>query len=144
MLRTYSSTFFASTSSGTLPPRTRVSLNAFRSNFAPSAVVAFSRWLVPDPAVLDAFYKGNSSFFVRTHLIGWAAPVVAWTGFILALLGAMFCLNVMLRKPWVEHERLTFPLVYLPLELTRTETSRSLLRFAAFSRFVRALRLSAR
>ena len=33
--RMYSSTFFASTSSGTLPPSTTVSLNAFRSNFAP-------------------------------------------------------------------------------------------------------------
>ena len=33
-MRTYSSTFLASTSSGTLPPSTTVSLNAFRSNFA--------------------------------------------------------------------------------------------------------------
>ncbi len=32
--RIYSSTFLASTSSGTLPPSTTVSLNAFRSNFA--------------------------------------------------------------------------------------------------------------
>ena len=41
--RTYSSTFLASTSSGTLPPSTTVSLNAFTSNFAPSAVIALSR-----------------------------------------------------------------------------------------------------
>ena len=39
----YSSTFFASTSSGTLPPSTTVSLNALRSNFAPSAAFARSR-----------------------------------------------------------------------------------------------------
>ncbi len=39
----YSSTFFPSTSSGTLPPITTVSSNAFRSNFAPSAAFAFSR-----------------------------------------------------------------------------------------------------
>jgi hypothetical protein len=41
LARVYSSTFLASTSSGTLPPRTTVSLKALRSNFASSAVVAF-------------------------------------------------------------------------------------------------------
>jgi hypothetical protein len=40
---TYSSTFFASTSSGTLPPMTTVSSNAFRSNFAASTAFALSR-----------------------------------------------------------------------------------------------------
>jgi hypothetical protein len=90
------------------------------------------RWLVPDPAVLQAFYEGNSTFFTRPHLLGWAMPMLAWSAFILALLGAMFCLNVMIRRSWVEHERLAFPLVYLPFELTRAETSRSLLRSRSF------------
>lgn len=90
------------------------------------------RWLVPARGVIDAFYKGDSSFFTRAHLLGWAVPILVWSVFIVVLLGAMFCLNVMVRKPWVEHERLTFPLVYLPLELTREETTRSLLRSRAF------------
>jgi hypothetical protein len=90
------------------------------------------RWLVPDPAVLGPFYKGDSTLFTREHLLGWLVPMVVWSAFILALLGAMFCLNVMVRKPWIEHERLTFPLVHLPLELTREETSRSLLRSRLF------------
>lgn len=90
------------------------------------------RWLVPDRAVLDAFYKGNSTLFTRAHLLGWAAPLAAWCAFILALVGAMLCLNTMIRRQWIEHERLTFPLVYLPLELTRGESSRSLLRSRAF------------
>ena len=41
--RVYSSTFFASTSSGTLPPSTRVSLNALTSYFAVSVFIALSR-----------------------------------------------------------------------------------------------------
>jgi hypothetical protein len=78
-----------------------------------------SAWLVPARAVLDPFYKGHSTLFTRAHLLGWALPLAAWCSFIVALLGAMLCLNTMLRRQWVEHERLTFPLVYLPLELTR-------------------------
>src|SRR5262249_49351326 len=81
------------------------------------------RRLVPERSVLDAFYKGNSTLFTRAHLLGWAAPLGAWCLFILVLIGAMLCLNTMLRRHWVEHERLTFPLVYLPLELTREESS---------------------
>jgi hypothetical protein len=85
------------------------------------------RWLTPDPEVLAPFYKGDSTLFSARHLLGWAAPVAAWSVFLLALLAATFCLAVMVRRPWMEQERLTFPLVYLPLELTRTETTRSLI-----------------
>jgi hypothetical protein len=31
----------------------------------------------------------------------------------------MLCINTILRRPWLEGERLTFPLVYLPLEMCR-------------------------
>jgi hypothetical protein len=78
-------------------------------------------WLVPARAVLEPFYKGNSTLFTRAHLMGWALPLAAWCSFIVLLLGAMLCLNTMIRRPWIEQERLTFPLVYLPLELTRVD-----------------------
>lgn len=90
------------------------------------------RWLVPDEQVLGPFYKGDSTLFLREHLLGWARPMAAWSAFILVLLGSMYCVNVMIRKQWVEYERLTFPLVHLPLELTRDESSRSLLRSRSF------------
>ena len=44
VVRIYSSTFLASTSSGTFPPRTTVSLNPLSRNLDPSAVLALSRW----------------------------------------------------------------------------------------------------
>ena len=90
------------------------------------------RWMVPAREVLEPFYKGNSTLFTRQHLLGWAVPILVWSVFLVVLLGAMYCLNVMLRKPWVEHERLSFPLVYLPLELTREESTRSLFRSRLF------------
>jgi len=31
----------------------------------------------------------------------------------------MFCITAIIRKQWVEHERLSFPLAQIPLEITR-------------------------
>ena len=84
-------------------------------------------WWVPDKGVLDAYYKGNSTLFTLEHLRGWAGPIVAWTGFILLMLFAFLCMNTLLRKQWIERERLSFPLTALPLELTREDATRSLL-----------------
>lgn len=77
------------------------------------------RWAFPDPAVLPGFYAGESSFWTRAHVAGWIAPIAVWTFFLVILLGVTLCLNVILRRRWVEQERLTFPLVIFPLELTR-------------------------
>jgi hypothetical protein len=85
------------------------------------------QWWVPRQSVLEAYYKGNSSFFTVENLSGWAIPIVVWTGFILLMLAAFLCLNTLLRKHWIQQERLTFPLVALPLELTRENAARSLL-----------------
>jgi hypothetical protein len=90
------------------------------------------RWWVPDPTALAAYYKGGSTFFTAAHMRAWATPILAWTGFILLLLFGFLCLNTMLRRQWVEHERLTFPLVALPIELTRPGASRTLLSHRGF------------
>jgi hypothetical protein len=80
----------------------------------------------PDPAVLDTYNRGNSTLFTAENLRGWATPVLLWTGFMLALLFGFLCLSVLLRRPWVEHERLPFPLVALPLQLTDQGAARGL------------------
>jgi hypothetical protein len=90
------------------------------------------RWWTPDPAVLEAYYKGGSTLFTPAHLRGWAMPIVAWSVFILLLLTCFLCLNTMFRRHWIEHERLTFPLVALPLELTRPGASQALLAHRGF------------
>ena len=45
-------------------------------------------------------------------------PFFWWGGFLGALMAANVCLVVILRKQWVEHERLTFPIAQVMLELT--------------------------
>ncbi|MDX1931556.1 MAG: DUF6785 family protein [Capsulimonadales bacterium] len=77
------------------------------------------RFAFPDPSVLPDFYRGESTFFTAEHLRGWLSPIVFWSAFIVALLFVMLCVNTILRRRWIEQERLTFPLIILPLEMTR-------------------------
>ena len=45
----------------------------------------------------------------------WIAPLVWWFSFFAAIFIACFCITVVLRKQWVEYERIVFPLARLPL-----------------------------
>lgn len=76
-------------------------------------------WMVPEREVLRGFYSGQSSFYRWEHFLGWLRPALVWTLFILLLLFSMLCMNVILRRQWMDRERLTFPIVAVPLELTR-------------------------
>lgn len=76
-------------------------------------------WLVvKDPTSLHNFYYGNSSILRYENYGPWIVPVICWSAFAAVLLWTMLCLNSILRKQWVENERLTFPIVTLPLEMT--------------------------
>lgn len=76
-------------------------------------------WLAPrDPEVLNGFFRGNTTLWTVTNLRGWAIPVLAWGAFILAIFWTLLCAMSLFRKQWIEEERLTFPLVLLPLEIT--------------------------
>ena len=49
----------------------------------------------------------------------WLAPLAWWTAFMVAVWTVMVCLMVLVRRQWVEHERLAFPLTHPPLELLK-------------------------
>ena len=76
-------------------------------------------WAVPDTSVVDGYYKGKTSFFTADNLVGWAGPILIWTGFIFTLLFCFYCIATLLRRQWVDRERLIFPIVQIPLEITR-------------------------
>jgi hypothetical protein len=89
-------------------------------------------WMVPEREVLRGFYAGQSSFYTWEHFLGWLRPALVWTGFITTLLFCMLCMNAILRRQWMERERLTFPIVTLPLELTRDGGPMELFRNRSF------------
>lgn len=76
------------------------------------------RWFAPQnhAAVVD-FYRGNAAVPYRA----WLAPGLTWTFFLLAFMGTTLSLSALLRRQWVDRERLTFPTVILPLEMTRED-----------------------
>lgn len=76
------------------------------------------RWVVPrdEGKALTYFFEG----LPKGQSIpwgAWAIPLFWWATFILAFFTCALCLVVILRKQWVEHERIIFPLAEVPVEL---------------------------
>src|SRR5262249_46798340 len=81
-------------------------------------------WFGPkNSAAVVGFWKGD---VWRVPWGDWAGPLAAWTALVLVVAWVMVCLNVLLRRQWLDHERLAFPLVQLPLELAKQEAGHAL------------------
>lgn len=66
--------------------------------------------------VIDPLYIGGLSFSeVPWH--AWLVMVTAWSGFLLLIYSLLFFTSLLLRRQWIEHEALAFPLVQLPLQM---------------------------
>jgi hypothetical protein len=76
-------------------------------------------WLtVQDRAVMDGYYNGGVPFFSPRNVLAWTGPMLWWMGFIFVLLFVMLCINAVVRKAWTEDEKLSYPMIQLPLALT--------------------------
>ena len=75
---------------------------------------------------LNQFYEGvYSTRNIRWQI--WFVPMFWWVTFYIALFMVGASIMVMLRKQWVEHERLAFPLAQVPLALIDGAEDRALL-----------------
>lgn len=79
-------------------------------------------WFAPQSqdAIRD-FYLGESSLYTKEHLSAWITPIATWSIFTLVLLFVMLCLNVILRRRWIDQEHLAFPIAVLPIEMSVRE-----------------------
>ena len=79
-------------------------------------------WVTPtDESAISYFFVGlppGESLPWRA----WVVPLAMWGTFILAVYLVMICIVAILQRQWIEHERLTFPLAQLPLEMATTES----------------------
>jgi uncharacterized membrane protein YhaH (DUF805 family) len=72
-----------------------------------------------DREILKGYYEGHSSFFRPDVLAAWATPLVVWGVFFFVLLATLLCLSAIVFRRWHDDEHLPFPVVALPLEMTR-------------------------
>jgi len=87
------------------------------SNYLPT-------WLVVhDRDALQGYFEGNSTLYTVKHLKAWMMPVLSWSAFIIVLWMVLMFMSVLLRKQWMENEKLSYPIVQLPIAMT-SEPSR--------------------
>ena len=78
-------------------------------------------WLVvTDRDSLQALFSGDTTFFATQHLKSWTSVALWWGLFFIAFFAVMMSLNTLLRRRWIQEERLAFPLVQVPLAITET------------------------
>jgi hypothetical protein len=70
-----------------------------------------------DKAALYGFYVGNAS----VPWAAWRSQMVAWTVFMVLVALATLCIIAILRRQWMDRERLTFPTVAVPVEMIREQ-----------------------
>lgn len=75
-------------------------------------------WVVRDMKSLDALFSGGTTPYTVAHLAPWGLPVLHWCVYMVVMLLVFLCMNVLIRKQWTERERLSYPLIVLPLQLT--------------------------
>lgn len=91
------------------------------NNFAELAPL-IPDWVAPrDDEVIRAYFEGAANETVPWD--AWLVPLGAWTVFLGCFFLALLALAVLLRRPWTEHDRLTYPVATFAVELVGREGS---------------------
>lgn len=76
-------------------------------------------WLVvKDPRAVNDFYEGEVNFFTEGYVQHWIVPILSWSVVIFLLMMIFLCLTSIIRKQWIENEKLAYPIIQIPLEIT--------------------------
>ena len=85
-------------------------------------------WIaVKDKAALSGFYEGESSIYNLQNITAWLKPLAFWGSFAIVWLFTLLCVVILVRKQWTENEKLSYPIIQLPLALTQDGTGKALL-----------------
>ena len=78
-------------------------------------------WVVPQSATaIQWFYEGKPKG-VSLPWQPWVEPLCYWVLFAMSLYLVMISLMVVLRRQWIERERLLFPIVQVPLQMVHQD-----------------------
>ncbi len=76
--------------------------------------------VVSDPVAVRHFYEGGSTLYMMANLRPWLGPGLLWAAFIAVIQLMCLGINILIRRQWTHYEKLAFPLVTLPMEMTAT------------------------
>jgi hypothetical protein len=72
-------------------------------------------WSPSNLDTVENFFQGRAS----VPWGEWAVPLAAWSSFGFGVFLASVCLMAIVQRQWITHERLTFPIAQVPLEMVR-------------------------
>ena len=85
------------------------------------------RFVVDDGQENVAFFEGLGPDAAGAPIAAWVEPLFWWGVFVLALCVTVICLMVIVRRQWMEHERLPYPAAQVPMALINGEDRRRLI-----------------
>jgi len=80
------------------------------------------QWLVnTNQDALKTYSEGGTQLYLE-NLKPWLSPWFSWGIFTFALVLCMLCLTIILSKRWTVEEKLSYPIIQLPLEISGEKT----------------------
>lgn len=80
------------------------------------------QWLVnSNQDALKTYSEGGTSLYLE-NLKSWLLPCFSWGIFTFALVLCMLCLTIILNKRWTVEEKLSYPIIQLPLQMSSENT----------------------
>lgn len=75
-------------------------------------------WItVSDTKILEGYFNGETTIHTMARMRAWLIPVLTWSSFIFFLYFSLLCISSILRKQWIENEKLSYPVIQLPLAM---------------------------
>lgn len=80
-----------------------------------------SWFMVQNLQVVEQLHLGQATLYDPLAFRAILPPTITWSAFMILLVMGHHCLAQLVARPWIEKERLTFPLTVLPLAMTDVE-----------------------
>ncbi len=71
--------------------------------------------IVRDATACKGLAEGNATVYSWDIFRAWFMPLAFWGVFLMALMTALLSVTMIFRQPWTEKERLSFPIIQIPL-----------------------------
>jgi len=75
---------------------------------------------VRDKEVLAGFFEGDSTLYTAENISAWLGPILLWSLITFVIFFILICINSIQRLQWTEREKLSYPIVQLPIEMTES------------------------